>query len=798
MTAALREDQARQVTEYELAAHDQLKDDGTPPKQNLEAIGARLLGEFSQAKLDRKDTEERWLMDLRQYRGKYDPDEEAAFGPGRSRAYVRKTRVKVKTIDSRVADLLFPAGSEKNWSIDNTPVPSLSSETMEEIKVALSAATQGQPVTDEMIKEAAKAEAKRAAGGMTKAIEDQLAESHYKKASVACIHSGHLYGTGILKGPLVERRVRTKFAEESKDGKRKWAMKSETYVVPFVECTPIWNWYPDMAASTLQDCRYVYELHRMTKAKLGDLAKNKSFDKAKIVDYIQSNPHGATTDEYFDTEIKILGDRQARQGGNRDQYDVLERWGYIDGCDLKEAGVKVPDDRLYESFFANIWLLPNGTVIKAVLQPINGVTWPYHMYYFDKDETSIFGEGLAGVMRDDQKMLNAAIRMILDNGALTSGPMLEVNADMLSTVDKADEIFPWKVWLRRSGADANVPAVRAIQLPNSLDQLSKIAAIFESNADEVTAIPRYMSGENATQGAAGTAAGMSMLMAAANIVIKDLITAWDEGITRPFLEALYRWNMQFNRDPSIKGDFDVKARGTASLVAKEIRAQQLDNFANATANPMDAPYIKRDRMLRERALAHELSDIVKTEEEVKAEQDSDQVKESLAMQRALAEAQIAEAQGKAAKLMAEAELTKSRVDEMLANVKLTMASIDLTVAKTVSQRVDAAFVALQAGGAATNSPYVAPAGDEILRSAGWTDDTPDPSIAELNTIPVQQSDGTQQLVNKGAGFVEQPRATTSEPVPPEQAMPVVQAPDAGNASPGAGARAGIETTRIEP
>ena len=771
----------QQITEYELAANEQMREEA--PAQSLEAIGARLLGEFSQAKLDRKDTEERWLMDLRQYRGKYDPDEEAAFGASRSRAFVRKTRVKVKTIDSRVADLLFPAGSEKNWSIENTPVPSVSAETLAEVKMALAQAAQGRPVTDDMVKEAVKAMAKKAAAGMSKAIEDQLAESHYKKASVSCIHSGHLYGTGILKGPLVERRVRTKFAQNG----RKWEMKSETYVVPFVECTPLWNWYPDMAASTLQDCRYVYELHRMTKAKLGDLAKNKSFDKTKIVEYIKANPRGATTDEYFDTEIKILGDRGARQGDNRDQYDVLERWGYIDGADLKEAGVKVPDERLHESFFANIWLLPNGCVIKAVLQPINGVTWPYHMYYFDKDETSIFGEGLASVMRDDQKMLNAAIRMILDNGALTSGPMLEVNVDMLASVEKADEIFPWKVWLRKKGADANSPAVRAIQLPNSLEQLSRIAQIFEANADEVTAIPRYMSGENVNQGAAGTASGMSMLMAAANIVIKDLITAWDEGITRPFLEALYRWNMQFNRDPSIKGDFDVKARGTASLVAKEIRAQQLDMFSQATANPMDAPFIKRDKMLRERALAHELSDVVKTEDEVKMEQESDQAKEAQAMQKALAEAQIAESQGKAAKLMAEAELTKKRVDEMLAN-------IENIVADTISKRMDTAFVALQAGGVATTNPLVAPAGDELLRSVGWTDNTPDPSIAQLNSEPVQQAREQMQPVPVMPGG-SQP--TTSEPVPAAAIAGEQMPPPGGSPYGMRGARQGIETTRIE-
>lgn len=45
-----------------------------------------------------------------------------------------------------------------------------------------------------------------------------------------------------------------------------------------------------------------------------------------------------------------------------------------------------------------------------MLAPIEGVRWPYHLYYLDHDETSIFGDGLASIMRDDQKMLNASIR----------------------------------------------------------------------------------------------------------------------------------------------------------------------------------------------------------------------------------------------------------------------------------------------------------------------------------------------------------------------------------------------------
>ena len=90
----------------------------------LNALGSVLVAEFAQAENDRRPTEMRWLQDLRQYRGKYDSDVLALIPKSKSKAFVRKTRVKVKTVDSRVGDLLFPAGRDKNWNINPTPKPS--------------------------------------------------------------------------------------------------------------------------------------------------------------------------------------------------------------------------------------------------------------------------------------------------------------------------------------------------------------------------------------------------------------------------------------------------------------------------------------------------------------------------------------------------------------------------------------------------------------------------------------------------------------------------------------------------
>lgn len=744
-------------TEYRIAAEEVYSSDSPAPM--LDALGHRLLAEFSQAELDRRQTEERWLKDLRQYKGQYDPEVVALIGPHRSKAFVRKTRVKVKTTDSRVADLLFPAGSEKNWSIDTTPVPSMSKEQKALVAQNLKRMTQGAQVTQEDVDKAVLEIAREASKKMSKVIEDQLVEARYKEVSIKTIHSGHLYGTGVMKGPLVERKIRTRFIQEGNN----WIAKSETYVVPFVDYVPVWRFYPDMTASEIDQCRYVYERHQMTKADLVNLSQRKSFNRQRIVDYIKVHPQGEIRLRYFDNELRLIGERPTTQSANKaGTYEVLERWGWVDGQDLHNIGVKIPEDRIHETFFSNVWLLPNGEIVKAVLQPINGVTWPYHMYYFDKDETSIFGEGLSTVMRDDQTMLNAATRLMLDNAAITAGPQLEVTPSLLASMDKAEEVTPWKIWLRNTVLPGT-PAIRAIELPSRLGDLSGLADRFDRNADEVTAIPRYMTGENATSGAAGTSSGLSMLMGAANIVIKDLVTGWDEGITRPFLTALYRWNMQFHKDTAIKGDFDVKARGTASLVAKEVRTRQLNEFASLTANPMDAPFIKRHKLNLLRAEANEMSDVVKSEDEVKQEQESEQAQQMAALQMELQTTQLGELKGKVAVLTAQAEKAK--------------ADVELILAKAVEVKVGTVYSALQAGGVATTTPQIAPAGDEILRSSGWVDKTPDPSIAQLSGPPVQAGEMPQQPE------VQPPQMPGLEQAQPE--------------SPMVGVQEGIETQRID-
>ena len=103
--------------------------------EHVTRLGIEIAKWFSEAERDRRDVEQRWLKDLRQYRGEYDPDIKAKMHPKRSKAFLSITRTKTKTLSARETDLLFPSNGEKNWAITPTPIPELNPEVIQNIMI---------------------------------------------------------------------------------------------------------------------------------------------------------------------------------------------------------------------------------------------------------------------------------------------------------------------------------------------------------------------------------------------------------------------------------------------------------------------------------------------------------------------------------------------------------------------------------------------------------------------------------------------------------------------------------------
>ena len=583
----------------------------------ITTLGTDLKKEFDSAKSRRLGYEKLWLNDLRQYKGIYDPDVQARLAtyPNRSKAFIRETRTKIRTLDSRLLDLLFPANGEKNWGINPTPNPEFTPQEEQSIRdqisrlIAAQCAQTNQPPREPTAQEleiAMRNVAKGTSDAMAKEIEDQLGEIKYRTIIRNVLHSGNLYGTGWLKGPLVNEVIKQKWQREQKPGQdangnqiisTSWVLKNTPVLKPYAEFKSIWNLYPDLSVTEIDDMRYMYERHPLPKHKVIDLTKRSDFNGPLILEYLKDNPQGDMSPAQFETDLYNLKEFNMSPYPSTGMYEVLEYWGIVTADQLVEMGVEGLD---LQQVVCNVWMLgPN--VIKIAPQPIDGVVLPYYVYYFDKDESSIYGEGVAAIMRDPQKLTNASVRAMIDNASHCAGPQYEVNTDLLADGEDPQDIGAFKVWLR-TGRDADVAGkevVRIKQISSYTPEFMQMWQAFSRAGDESTIIPRYLQGDSRVSGAGRTASGLSMLMGQANVGLSDLVKQFDDGITKPFISSMYHWNMQFNPNEEIKGDMETEARGSTALMAKEIRAQMIHNFLQMTLNNQDAPWVKRGELLAE-------------------------------------------------------------------------------------------------------------------------------------------------------------------------------------------------------
>jgi hypothetical protein len=222
---------------------------------------------------------------------------------------------------------------------------------------------------------------------------------------------------------------------------------------------------------------------------------------------------------------------------------------------------------------------------------------------YELNPYSFFGVGIAENMDDTQTLMNGFMRMAVDNAVLSGNLLIEV--DETNLVPGQDlSVYPGKVFRRQGGAPGQ--AIFGTKYPNVSQENMMMFDKARVLADESTGFPSFAHGQTGVSGVGRTASGISMLMGAAQGSIKSVIKNVDDYLLRPLGEGLFRFNMQFDFDPEIKGDLEVKARGTESLMANEIRSQRLMQFLQIASNPALAPFAKFQYVITEIAKSMDL------------------------------------------------------------------------------------------------------------------------------------------------------------------------------------------------
>jgi hypothetical protein len=570
----------------------------------------------------RNNDEERWLRAYRNYRGLYGSDVQFTEAE-KSRVFIKVTKTKTLAAYGQIIDVLF-AGTKFPITIEPTELPEgvvadvsfdpkepeqLRSETSLESPYGftgdgkdLPAGATAQTLQDKLgplteklqdidnLKEGVGktptaitfSPAMIAAKQMQKKIQDQLEESSASKHLRSTAFEMALFGTGVMKGPFAADKEYPNWDDE---GEYNPIFKT----VPQLNHVSVWNFFPDPDASNMDEAQYVIERHKMSRTQLRAL-KKRPFFRSKVIDEaIQAGENYVR--KYWEDD---LADYSPDNG--IDRFEVLEYWGMCDTELLVENDIDIPNElKEFDELQTNIWIC-NGKLLRMVLNPFKPAKIPYMAAPYELNPYSFFGVGIAENMDDTQTLMNGFMRMSVDNAVLSGNLLIEV--DETNLVPGQDlSVYPGKVFRRQGGAPGQ--AIFGTKFPNVSQENLQLFDKARQLADESTGLPSFAHGQTGVSGVGRTASGISMLMNAASGSIKTVIKNVDDYLLKPLGEGFFRFNMQFDFDKSIKGDLEVKARGTESLMANEVRSQRLMQFLQVASSQPLAPFAKFQYIIRE-------------------------------------------------------------------------------------------------------------------------------------------------------------------------------------------------------
>ena len=576
----------------------------------------------------REQDEQRWLRAYRNYRGLYGSDVQFTEAE-KSRVFIKVTKTKTLAAYGQIVDVLFannkfplsveptelPEGVAKDVSFDPKEPEEIANKSMESpygfrgdgndlpkgatersLQERLGPLQEKLSEVENLKEEVGKtpssvtfSPAMIAAKAMEKKIMDQLEESSANKSLRSTAFEMALFGTGVMKGPFA---VDKEYPNWGDDGEYDPTFKT----IPQVSHVSVWNFYPDPDSTNMDEAQYVIERHKMSRSQLRSLKKRPHFRPQVIEDAIEAG-------ENYDKKSWEDDLADYTPENYIERFEVLEYWGNCDVDMLLQQDIEIPKElQKLDEIQVNVWIC-NGKLIRMVINPFKPARIPYVAAPYELNPYSFFGVGVAENMDDTQTLMNGFMRMAVDNAVLSGNLLIEV--DETNLVPGQDlSVYPGKVFRRQGGAPGQ--AIFGTKFPNVAGENLQLFDKARQLADESTGMPSFAHGQTGITGVGRTASGISMLMNAAAGSIKTVIKNVDDYLLKPLGEGLFKFNMQFDYDPQIKGDLEVKARGTESLMANEVRSQRLMQFLQVSSNPALAPFAKFQYIIREIAKAMDL------------------------------------------------------------------------------------------------------------------------------------------------------------------------------------------------
>ena len=345
---------------------------------------------------------------------------------------------------------------------------------------------------------------------------------------------------------------------------------------------------------------------------------------------------------------------------NMERVRLLKYYGLVPRQMLIDEGVdedEMPDDSMYVE--ACVVIANQGQILKAIANPYMMQDRPIVAFPWDIVPSRFYGRGVCEKGYMSQKALDAEMRARIDALALTTHPMMAVDATRVPRGSKLD-VRPGRMLLTNGNPKDSL-------LPFNFGQIGQItfaqASALQNMVQQATGAVDGAALASRSQ-SESTAAGVSMSLGAVMKRQKRTLVNFQDTFLKPFISKAAHRYMQFDPDNYPIGDFKFTVLSSLGIVAREYEVGQLSQLMQVI--PKDSPAFAAITT----AIVEHLS--VSNREEIIAavqqgSQPNPQAQQAAEQQ---AQLQLAVAQGQAQLLNAQAAESSSRAQKYAEETRL--------------------------------------------------------------------------------------------------------------------------------
>jgi len=449
-------------------------------------------------------------------------------------------------------------------------------------------------------------------------LGEQLERMDFKGTLKTGVDTLATYGTGFMFGPFVKQEKITETSADNSLGYTQIKESEYEYDSPYFEIANTLDVYPDAECRKLEDGLGVFTVtmeSRHTVDAWKELDGYMSVEEASKCgqDGLAETGSEKATGMRANVEYWHKGERVkvARFIGKVPESMIGEEVGDVDksGDDESDDATEMVDV---------VVIMAGGKVVKADRIPSSKL--PAMHCNYESVPHEIWGVGVAENNIPHQKITNAAFRLFLEGKGMALLGTKSVDRSMFLPTENFIK-SPGKVYQFKAGL---TPDERKTAVIDHLEQdvtngWIDVIKISEQFSDEDTGITKYTQGDDSSN-LNKTAAGISMIMSASSLPLKEVIQNIDACWIEPMIERLIEWNIKYLEVDTVKkihGDkhaqawsqikqfgktsfMNWQATGTSSFMQKEVLTSKLNAFSQfALGNQLTAPLIDARELLNQ-------------------------------------------------------------------------------------------------------------------------------------------------------------------------------------------------------